>query len=229
VLTDGTVWAGTDSYPEAELEAVVLDEDWTRGVAEIAPERAELTPGVTYLGQRINYVIHRLGSNLRTEAYSVAPGEAFERVLGGLRREVDFSRFYPARVILQNADGTLQLVPVVPPGEKLGLTGLDRVPIRLGVPGTVLVPPGTTCRVGFDAGDPSRPFATAFDDGSLTLLSLGAGSDFVALATLVSSQLSAIVTGFNTHTHVESGGTTAVPVPQLSAPGPVAATKVKAE
>lgn len=52
---------------------------------------------------------------------------------------------------------------------------------------------------------------------------------FVALANLVLDRLTAIVTGFNTHTHTTGVGPTGVPNSLLAVPASVAATKVKAE
>jgi phage baseplate assembly protein V len=61
------------------------------------------------------------------------------------------------------------------------------------------------------------------------LLGSDAATAFVALANLVKSELDTIRSQYNGHTHVETGGTTAVPVPLIDPIGDVEATKVKAE
>lgn len=53
------------------------------------------------------------------------------------------------------------------------------------------------------------------------------GAQFVALANLVDARLSAIVSAFNTHVHVETGGSTQVPTTPLGPQASVAATKGK--
>jgi hypothetical protein len=60
------------------------------------------------------------------------------------------------------------------------------------------------------------------------LLGSRVASDFVALASLVLAELGAIVSDFNSHTHLETGATTDPPLPQMIAPSSVAAGKVKA-
>lgn len=65
-------------------------------------------------------------------------------------------------------------------------------------------------------------------DGSFVHVGGDASSQFIALANLVAAELAAIRTAFNTHVHVETGGSTAVPTVLMGAAGSVAATKAKA-
>lgn len=180
VLDDGTVWVGRDTYPTQNVEHDIIDEDWIRGIVEIAPTRADLRPAVTFDGQRVSYVVHRLRpGSLRSEAHAVdSPSNLLEAILGQMRRRVALSRTYPARVVQQNADGTLQLLP---DDDKVKGGGLDRVPIRYGLPGfTATVPAGTRVRVGFDAGDASRPWAALWDEGDVTAVVFDGGTRPVA-------------------------------------------------
>lgn len=62
----------------------------------------------------------------------------------------------------------------------------------------------------------------------LLLLGDSTATAFVALATLVLDRLTAIVNGFNTHTHTTSTGASGPPNTPLATPASVAATKVKA-
>ena len=66
--------------------------------------------------------------------------------------------------------------------------------------------------------------------GTLIKLGSSTATDFVALASLVSTQLNAIRTTFNLHVHATAApGPPAPPLPLLPAIGSVAATKVQAE
>lgn len=168
VTRAGKIWIGADTYPEQEVEHRLLDEEWGAGLIEIAPDVPDLRPGVTFRGQQIRYVVHDLnGPTLRTEAYLEPPGGLLNRFLDGLRREIDYSRSYPGRVVVQNANGSLQ---VMLDDAKMKGSGLDRVPIRVGLPGfSVKVEKGARVSVSWDAGDPARPYAALWDgDGHAT-------------------------------------------------------------
>lgn len=166
VLADGSVWIGPATWPEQTVEHVLEDEDWARGCLYIAPEKPDLRPGVTFLGQQIETVTHRVNRDgfLRTEAHITSLRSAFARMMGRIRRDVDYSRMYRCRVATQHADGTLQLVP---DDDKMKGRGLDKVRIRLGLPGfRVEVPEGSYCMLGFDGGDPEEPYAGLWDSES---------------------------------------------------------------
>lgn len=165
VLRDGTVWVGEESYPEARPKHELIDEDWSAGLIEIAPERPDLTPGVTFQDQRIRYVVHKIRPNsLRSEAYLEPPDGLLDRFLAGIRQEIQYSRSYPATVISQNANGTLQVKPLDP---SIKGHGLNEVPIRYGVPGfEAKVPKGATVSIEFEDGDPSKPRASLWPKGT---------------------------------------------------------------
>ncbi len=174
VLADGSVWVGPETYPTATIDHVLLDEDWIAGVTDIAPTRPDLTPGVTFLGHRISYVVHKIEPDaLRTEAYVNSPGNVLERIFGNLRTAIDYSRPYPCAVVSQNGDGTLQLDP---DDKKLKGTGLDNVPIRCGIPAKVEVSGGARCVLEFDAGDPKRPFVSAWETSSVDKIRINSGA-----------------------------------------------------
>ena len=165
VLRDGTVWVGAEAYPEANPANQLIDEDWAAGLIEVAPDRPELEPGCTFLGQPIRYVVHVAEpDSLRTEAYLESPGGLLDRFLAGVRQSVTYSRTYPSTVVTQNGDGTLQLRP---DSDDVRGAGLDRVPVRLGMPGfRARVQAGARVRLAFDDGDPSRPYAALWDESS---------------------------------------------------------------
>jgi hypothetical protein len=82
---------------------------------------------------------------------------------------------------------------------------------------------GTNMRLGLDTGVTEIEITP-----TEVLLGSRVASDFVALASLVLAELGAIVSDFNSHTHLETGATTDPPLPQMIAPSSVAAGKVKA-
>lgn len=165
VLRDGSIWVGKEEYPATATKHVLVDEDWSAGVIEIAPEEPALLPGVTFRDQRIRYVVHRISPTaLRSEAYLETPGGLLDRFLAGVRQEIDYSRSYPAEVVAQNADHTLQVRPFDP---KVKGEGLNKVPIRTGLPGFVCrVHPGAIVSLEFEAGDPANPRASMWNNGA---------------------------------------------------------------
>jgi hypothetical protein len=121
---------------------------------------------------------------------------------------VDYRALYPANVVAQNADGTLEIQPV-----DQRLPGLSKVPIRLGLPGcAVKVQAGSTVLLGFEAGDPRLPVVTLWGSSTITELAIGASpTKHLALAEDVKAALDAIVASFNGHTHAVAGAATKTP------------------
>lgn len=121
----------------------------------------------------------------------------FARLVDGITRRVDWMAWYAAKVVSQNADGTLELAPDEP-----RVPGLSKVPIRLGVPGvSVKVAPGSRVLVGFENGDPRRPVASIWEKSTLlevsleptTLLALGTSATQAAMhGTYFVAQLQAL-------------------------------------
>ena len=83
---------------------------------------------------------------------------------------LDMRAAYPARVVTQNADGTLDVIPDssrVPP--------LTKVPIRYGIPGvSATVANDARVLIEFANGDPSKPYASVWESASVTKLTLDA-------------------------------------------------------
>lgn len=162
-LRDGTVWFGPETWPEVTPDHRVVDEDWSAGALMLAPDQPDMVPGVVFQGQRIEQVIHHLGTKLRTEVRASHPAAALNKFLSGQRRDVDYSREWPCRVVTQNPDGSLQLLP---DDDVMKARGLDHVSIRYPFPGMrVKVKAGARCHLSFAAGDPSRPFAHNWESG----------------------------------------------------------------
>jgi hypothetical protein len=173
VLRDGTVWLGSDEWAEAKTAHDEIDKSPGRDALLIAPEAPHLLPGVTFAGKRVSRVTTttRDGGGLRQELL-------FESANGGSRvsedltafvdqvtgSKIDYSRLYPSRVIRQSGDGTLEIMPDDPVIRGNGLTGVS---IKHGVPGLqVTVAPGARIQLFFEGGDPKRPAAGLWADGS---------------------------------------------------------------
>lgn len=98
---------------------------------------------------------------------------AFAALTRAVMSKVDFFALYPCKVLKQNSDGTLELKP-----ENSKLPGFSQVPIRYTVPGMRVELTGKDlggCRalVGFDGGDPRKPFVAHFVGPDLTTLDVG--------------------------------------------------------
>lgn len=173
VKADGTVWVGVDAYPEQKLVYQLVNEDWAHGTITIDPAKPELRPGVTFSGLRVEEVRHYLSpGGLRSEASAVSMAGHFRRLLGEAYQRIDYSRKWPARVSKQNGDGTLQ---VVLDDAVIKSPGIDRVPIRSGIPAKVKVPAGTRIQVGFSGGDPSRPYAEGWEGDAALEVAIAGG------------------------------------------------------
>lgn len=88
-----------------------------------------------------------------------------EAILGS---RLDYRAAYPAKVAMQHADGTLDLVP-----DSDRVPACTKVPIRYGVPGvSAKVAVGARALLEFAEGDPSKPIATVWESASVTELTV---------------------------------------------------------
>ncbi len=235
VLDDGTVWIGVDAYSAIVLpaDAEVLAECRPIGQRTLVDETLSMRPGRTLDGVRIAHVVHRISPDgIRTDVY--APREttpagdpirtALAAFVGRVMRRVDYHALYPARVVSQSGDDSLDVQP-----DDARMPPLQRVPIRTFAPEiSIKVQLGARVLVGFEAGDPKRPYAALWQSGALISVALAGSSDAAALAAKVLTELQAVRTWANTHTHggVTTGdGSTAIATP-MSAPQSVASTKL---
>ena len=151
---------------------------------------------------------------------------ALRGVVRAMLPRVDYLALYPAKVVSQNSDGTLELQP-----DDQRFPGLSQVPIRYGIPGVkVTVAAGARVLLGFAGGDPQQPVAELWESATVTKLQISAsaieiGSDgtlqTAALGDAIRTELdalwSAFTTTYNAHTHVDpQGGATGVPSATVS-------------
>lgn len=184
VLADGSVWVGRETWPEHAPDVDVIDWRPELGRLELAGDTLGILPGQTLRARdlvvRVGCVEHRIHGDASRTVVLVEPGErergrlldALDRLLAPLRRRVDYQALYAARVVAQDGDGRLDLVPDdarVPP--------CRGVPIRYGLPGVrATVPAGARVLLTYEAGDPSRPIATLWELGGVTRLVIDGGS-----------------------------------------------------
>lgn len=71
VLPDGTVWVGTNDYPDASFEGDTLHEFNSEGFSLLSPDSGALLPATTFEGKRLGAVVYRLGAEAaRAEAWA---------------------------------------------------------------------------------------------------------------------------------------------------------------
>lgn len=132
----------------------------------------------------------------------------FDRIKGALGRfvrevmsGVDYLALYPAKVVSQSG----QTVDVFTDDVRFGsITG---VPIRTFAPQVeIVVVPNARVLVGFEAGDPRRPYAALWESGSLTSIAIAGSADAAALA----ARIDAVFNAFAGATPVAQDGGAAI-------------------
>lgn len=104
--------------------------------------------------------------------------EAVRRLVQALTAPLRYHRRYPCTVMGQADDGTIDLLPDDP---EIAGSGLQGVKIRHGLPDVeVRVLVGSRCLLGWEAGDPRRPYASLWERGSIESISFGGGDKPIA-------------------------------------------------
>jgi hypothetical protein len=181
ILANGELWVGSETWPNSSASFELLEQDPTQGQYDLGVESPSITPGVSLEGVgNVDRVEHHIGENtIRSHVWTVGadPDRGFKSAVQALAIQalpgIDYLTFYDARVVSQSADGaTLDLQPLDP-----RLPGFGSVPLKLGIPATVAkFATGKIVRLGWDRGNPARPYACLFDGGE-TLTSLELGGD----------------------------------------------------
>jgi hypothetical protein len=181
VLPDGTVWIGTEAWaPSALSDYTYLSNAPGTGFVEIIAWDPQVYPGEVFRERRVSAVTHRWNAQqLRTRVWFEDESGAGEvdRLKAGLAAfvraqfpRIDYYAGYWSRVVSQNGDGTLELIP-----DDARIPGRSNVPIRYGVPGVkATISPGARVLLEFAAGDPSKPFATVWESASVTKMEVTA-------------------------------------------------------
>lgn len=188
VRSDGKLWVGAETWPVVTIEHELLHDEPAHGRVTIATDTLPLAlePGTVFLDQRVSLVEHTVSDrSCRTTVHFEREGalldrfrSAFEHAVRAALSRVDYLAMYPAKVVVQDAGGLLEVMPDdqrIPP-----LTG---VPLRLSVPGSVRVSAGARVLVGFDSGRPDHPYASLWESATLERADLGAATLGVARET----------------------------------------------
>lgn len=161
---------GSAPFSPTEVEFDRLDLDARPRAMLIAPKGGGLVePGQTVEGRRVMHAHTILSSKGTRQVLRFEDDRArglWSRLIGSaVDRGLSYRALYPATVVRQRSDGT---VDVLPDDEAIGARtgGLTGVTLRSGLAGwKAEVPEGTRLLVGFEAGDPTRPYAALWDRG----------------------------------------------------------------
>jgi hypothetical protein len=225
VQREGQIWLGAEKWIDTKPEYDEIDRSPGRDSMLIAPTAPTLQPGVRFLGRNVSRVttMTKGGGGLRQEVlFEVAAGggrvaEDIGAIIGHhTENKFDYSRMYPAKVLKQAGDGTLELLP---DAERIRGNGLTRVPIRHGIPGvTVKVPAGGKVLLFFESGDPKLPAACLWPDGSsctevkIVAPKLIVEGNIECTGEIVAKSTTAPV-ALSSHLHPSAVGPTGIPTP----------------
>jgi hypothetical protein len=163
MLLDGTLWLGPETWPAAGIDYSLVDSEPEYGRVKIATDEPTLLPGTALDLGNVSYVEHHITPDrVRTLAWLEPATAVFDRVkapwvkfVQAAMRKVDRYALYRARVVSQSGDLTRFDVQ---PDSPLLPTFKD-VRLRHGMPGLkVQVSPGAYVLIGFEDGDPRRPY-----------------------------------------------------------------------
>lgn len=188
VQQDGLVWMGAELWPTVTDPFTVDPGD--DGVARFvvaAPDTATYAPGCVIFGQRINRVVYTIDSNtLRmalhygVDVRSESDRDDAERFVRSMLPELPYLASFDAQVLLQHADGTLDVRC-----DDASIGELARVPFRPGIPGAnVTIDAGDHVRVHFASAAPDSYYAVSPDQDTSASRGLARFGDLVTAGTL---------------------------------------------
>lgn len=173
VLLDGTVWVGSETWPDCGLiedtDYSVLSRDTVNLTATLGVETPRLLPGTTIGGNKVARVQHLLGSpTTRTiatfEGSKPAGVDRMRAAMAGFVKNVnpvDYSAMCWATVIQQRGN-TIDVQPI-----DAGKASMAGVKLYGGIPGWSLqlkrdTAPGGHVLVGWGNNDPRQAFVIGF-------------------------------------------------------------------
>lgn len=182
ITPDGKLWVGVETWPVERAQHQVIANDPKERTFDLGVDTFTIVPGIDLEGVgRVNRVEHTISDGgVRSHVWTQIADE--DRGMAGaiqalIRQEVaplDFYAFYDAKIVKQSTDGTtVDLQPSDP-----RLPGLSNVRLRNGVAGTVCkVAAGAFVSLGWDNGDPTKPYAQTWGGGeSVTEINFADGT-----------------------------------------------------
>ena len=236
MLDDGTVWVGNDTFADAGADIDTVASTPDQGTIEAADDELVLRPGQSYKGSKIYEVESVIGAkSTRSTLTTTEGGGRIARAdAARAKRQLEeagypFAKTYAGIVTSQNGDGTVE----VKIDDGKDVHSQSRVPLRHGLPGVTKLELEARAEVvlGFDDGDPQKPYAALpLKGGRLLHLTVDAdvvevgGTDPVAMypgleiwATQVTAALTAVSALTASPGPVISPGSPVPPVSPLSA------------
>ena len=204
-----------DLFPPAIGEFDEVDRNTNLGEIIIAVDSPVAEPATTVGTDKIAEVITKWDDDdpgirqiLTVEDPDAKPRGAGAQWAAKIRQavesDINYSQLYPCTVVKQNPV-TLGL-ELMPDDDRVSGGGLSEIQIRHGLPGVkVKASPGARVNLFFENGDPKKPAAALWPDGSACLeitinpsvflnLSGDPPTDFVTLANALTNSLTAIIT-----------------------------------
>lgn len=182
VLADGSVWFGADAFPPAaDFDHDVPEGGWhpTFGCLEIVPSALGIMPGQRYSREVAGVTIAgnvaavcyctsgdgpsgRIYFQDERAAQADGAAEPLRAFVRETMRGVELLGTFSGQLILQRADGTVDVIP-----DDKRLPGLTSVRVPVIVPGARLTFFGRArCRFVFEGGDIRYPAVTLYDGGA---------------------------------------------------------------
>lgn len=172
----GTILIRKDeTWPKVAGTYTETSRDPASGTIEIAPEDAPIAEPGTELadGSRVLEVTTQFDSSSLRQTLVIDDGTGKLRGIAHAitdqakranEAQLNYSQWYPARVVAQDKDGTVQ---VYADDARIRGNGITHVPLRHGIPGLVVkVVPNQRVILFFEDGDPKKPAAALWPDGS---------------------------------------------------------------
>lgn len=174
----GGVSFGASRALAIPAELTVVAEDTQGRTLTVAPDTGSewvLRPGATVDGRQVTSVRFRLSDGrLRIECRYESLGLAglIEAIVERATRKMAYLAVYPSTVHSQASDGTLQVFP-----DDERIPKMAGVKLSLPVPGAeVRVRSGARVLLGFEGGDPAKPYATGWGSEGFESVAFGGGT-----------------------------------------------------
>ncbi len=185
ILSDGKFWIGDESWDEVSPTVEVIESNPSERTTVLGVDAPTIVPGVTLQGVgMINRVEHSFKSGkVRSQVWTEIEGEqrgVVAQIQSLVRQEIagiDYQALYLFKVVSQSSDLlTVDVNPIEPNDKRLH--GLSSVPVRMGSAVKVQFVQGASVLLGWDGGDPRRPFiCDGYGGDSIQRIQLAGNTD----------------------------------------------------